>query len=177
MTVNNISAMCLLRQPPYGRQLNDNVTLTRLGALPWAAVCLVYCQEEKRVVWRMGICGVTVFLCQLFCVVALRLLCICSGELLCNLKWIYFDKTSICKSFMQLSSLFRLHISSGVSGPWFRRSSPPLTLTSWGRSIQYLTPPSRFELHNPMFENKMWSIQCAETLTWICQANMSHTSL
>lgn len=46
----------------------------RLGALPWATVCLVYCQEEKRAVWRMGNCEAIVFLCQLFCVVAIGLL-------------------------------------------------------------------------------------------------------
>lgn len=84
-------------------------------------------------------------------------------------KDIFFDTASICKSLMQFSSLCRLLISSGVSGPWFRRSSLPLTLTSWGRSIKYLTAPSRFELRNPTFGNKMWSIQCV----WDFEVNLS----
>lgn len=66
---------CLLMQPPYGRQLNDNwKPLVRPVAVPWATACRVYCQEEKRAEWRMGSCWAIVFLSQLFRVVAIGLL-------------------------------------------------------------------------------------------------------
>lgn len=48
--------------------------LWALLAVPWATARCVYRQEERRAEGRMGSHGAIVFLCQLFCLVAIGLL-------------------------------------------------------------------------------------------------------